>query len=292
MVLKESGEYRPCGDYRKLNNQTIQDRYPVPHIQDSYLLSIIFSKMDLAKRYHQVPINPSDIPKTAVITPFGLFEYIKMPFGLRSSAQTFQLMMDNITRDLDFVFVYLDDILITSTSEKEHRRHIRIVCTILKENGLTLNKSKCIFATNEINFLGHYIDKHGIRPAENKISSINNYPKPSTIKELQKCIGMMNFYHRFIPKMVKIIKPLYDLIKGPTLLEWTTETSEAFIKSKLALTNSTMLVHPSTTSPLQITVDASDITIGAALEQEIEGITTNCLLLQEIKPSPNTLQYI
>ena len=135
--------------------------------------------MDLAKGYHQVPINPSDIPKTAVITPLGLFEYIKMPFGLRSSAQTFQRMMDNITRDLDFVFVYLDDILIASTSEKEHRLHIRRVCTILKENGLTLNKSKCIFATNEINFLGHYIDKHGIRPAESKISSINNYPKPS-----------------------------------------------------------------------------------------------------------------
>ena len=138
-----------------------------------------------------------------------------MPFGLRSSAQTYQRMMDNITRDLEFVFVYLDDILVASTSEKEHRRHIRRVCTILKENGLTLNKIKFIFATNEINFLGHYMDKHGIRPAENKISSINNYPKPSTIKELQKFIGMMHFYHRFIPKMAKIIKPLYDLIKGP-----------------------------------------------------------------------------
>ena len=114
-----------------------------------------------------------------------------MLFGLRSSVQTFQRMMDNITRDLEFVFVYLDDILIASTSEKEHRLHILRICTILKENGLTLNKSKCIFATNEINFLGHYIDKHGIRPAENKISSINNYPKPSTIKELQKFIGIV-----------------------------------------------------------------------------------------------------
>ena len=138
--------------------------------------------MDLAKGYNQVPINPSDIPNIAVITPFGLFEYIKMPFGLRSSAQTFQRIMDNITRDLDFVFVYLVDIVIASTSEKEHRRHIRRVCTILKENGLTLNKSKCIFATNEFKIVGHYIDKHGIRPAENNISSINNYPKPSSIK--------------------------------------------------------------------------------------------------------------
>ena len=99
MVLEESGEYRPCGDYRKFNNQTIQDRYSVPHIQEFSINlrnTIIFSKMDLAKGYHQVPINPSDIPKTAVITPFGLFEYIKIPFGLRSSAQIFQRMMDNI----------------------------------------------------------------------------------------------------------------------------------------------------------------------------------------------------
>ena len=117
MVKKPNGEYRPSGDYRQLNNKTVEDRYPVPQIQDfssSLNGATIFSKNYLAKVYYQVPMNKEDIPKTAVITPYGLFEFIKMPFGLRNAAQTFQRLMDNIMQELDFIFVYLDDILIAS----------------------------------------------------------------------------------------------------------------------------------------------------------------------------------
>jgi hypothetical protein len=165
MVLKSDGTWRPCGDYRRLNNVTIHDRYPVPHIWDftnSLFDCKIFSKLDLVKGYYQVPMEEKDIPKTAIVTPFGLFEFLYMPFGLKNAAQTFQRLMDKLFSALPFVFVYLDDILIASKSEAEHLIHLRAVFEVLTSNGLHINADKCVFGVPHVQFLGHAVSSSGV----------------------------------------------------------------------------------------------------------------------------------
>ncbi|ROT67192.1 reverse transcriptase [Penaeus vannamei] len=246
LVKKMDDDWRPCGDYRHLNTITAPDRYPLPHLHSfSHELSdcTFFSRIDLVQAFHQIPIAEEDIPKTAVITPFGLFEFLRMPFGLRNAAQTFQRFINDVTRGLEGVFAYIDDILVASISEADPRppspRPLRQTAR---------------------------------RGPQEKVTAIRKFPRPATEKQLRKFLGMFNFYRRFVPGCAQLLKPLHALItpnkaSRNTRVEWTSPTNEAFQACKEALAAATLLNHPLPEAPLSIAVDASDSAIGAVLQQ-------------------------
>ena len=212
------------------------------------------------------------IPKTAIATPFGLWEFLRMPFGLKNAAQTFQRLMDGIFQQLPFVFVYLDDILVTSKSKTQHLTHLEQVFQLLANNGLVINKTKCLFGVMELEYLGHLVTTSGILPLNSRIDTIRNFPTPENRPTLQRFLGMINYYHRFLPDIAPKLAPLHAASAGRgKAITWTPECQTAFEKVKSALAQATLLHHPKPDAATSITVDASDVAIGAQLEQLQQG---------------------
>ena len=193
--------------------------------------------------------------------------------GLTNAAQAFQRLMDSVCAGLEFVFIYLDDILIASESEDQHVKHLMMLFDRLEENGLVVKAKKCLLGVSEIDFLGHRVSKDGILPLPAKVRAISSFPAPTTVTSLEKFVGMVNFYHIFVPKAAEVMKPLYKALSTkprPKELDWTSELDHAFQKAKRLLADATLLNHPVPGARTILTTDASDIAIGAVLEQQVE----------------------
>jgi hypothetical protein len=280
LVRKKASGWKPCGDYRTLNARTFPDRYAVPQIQDySHRLSgcTTFSTIDLFRAYHQIPMHPDDIQNTAITTPFGLFEFPSMSFGLRNAAQTFQRFMDDILKDLDFCFAYLVDILVFNRSPTVHHQHFRILFSKLQDYGILFNPAKCVFRVPEISFLGYQISSKGSQPLPERVADLQSFYPPKTVGQLRRFLGMLNFYRRFLPRAASIQPSLQDVLSGPKVkgshpINWTNTLAAAFDECKASLSRAALLAHPDSTAPLALVTDASTTAMGAVLQQQVQDV--------------------
>ncbi|UYV81689.1 K02A2.6-like, partial [Cordylochernes scorpioides] len=273
LVKKRDGNYRFCVDYRKLNDVTVKDVYPIPRIDevlDTLQGSKYFSAIDLKSGYWQVEVEEKDKEKTAFTTAHGLYEFNVMPFGLCNAPATFERNMENMLGNLrwQICLCYLDDVIIYSSDFSTHLKRIEAVLKCFREANLKLNNKKCQFAFEELEILGHITNQHGIKPAEHNIKAIKDFPRPKKIKEVQSFLGMCSYYRKFIKGFSKIADPLTSLIKKNVPFTWTENQEKAFQTLKVALINPPILGHFDPNAITYIHTDASNIGLGATLVQK------------------------
>ena len=255
-----------------VNRVSKLDRYPIPRIEDLFAnLSggTSFSKFDLSQAYLQLTLDDESKQYTVINTHRGLFRYNRLPFGISSAPGIFQRTMECLLRGIPKVMVYLDDILVTGTSEEDHLHNLQLVLDRLEEAGLHLKKGKCEFLVPSIIYLGHTIDSEGLHPLPAKIEAISNASTPKNVTELKAFLGLLNYYGKFIPNSSSTLHPLYELLTHETEWSWTPERIEAFTVAKSLLTSNSVLIHFDPREEILLACDASNYGIGAVLSHRL-----------------------
>ena len=275
-VAKKDGSLRMVIDYRALNNLTVKNKYPLPRIDDLFdqlAGAQVFTSLDLMSGYHQIRLKPEDCDKTAFRTPLGLYQFEVLSFGLANAPATFQAVMNDVFNDLlgKFVLVYMDDILVFSSTKAQHLGHVRAVLQTLREKKLFAKLSKCAFEKPELNFLGFLVSRDGIKIDPAKAVIVEQWPRPQTIQDVQRFVGLCNYFKKFIQGYGELAAPLTNLLKKDALdvvQAWPEACQKAFEGLKLAITSAPVLCLPDFTKPFEVVCDASGVGIGAVLLQE------------------------
>lgn len=265
-------KWRIVTDYRKLNDITITDKFPLPNIEeilDQLGEASYFTTLDLANGFHQIKMKEEDKPKTAFSTPRGHYEFNRMTFGLKNAPATFQrlmntVLMQNLGTDC---FVYLDDIVIFGKSLKDHNDKLCRIFKALRQHNLKLQPDKCEFLRKEVAYLGHIISDKGVEPNPEKIQAVVDRKEPRNPKDIKSFLGLTGYYRRFIPNYAQLAKPLTSLLKKDTIFKFDEKCKESFLKLKQFLISKPILQYPDFSKPFVLTTDASNEAIGSILSQ-------------------------
>lgn len=275
-VKKKTGQYRVCLDARYLNSIMINEGHPIPQI--STIISNLsgcsyISSIDLKDAFWQLPLEEASRPMTAFTVPGrGHFQFKVVPFGLCTASQALARLMTHLFADLEpHVFHYLDDIIICSRTFDEHLKMLGKVADRLRKANLTISQDKSKFCREEMKYLGYVLNEKGWKVDEDKISCIVNFPAPQSRRELQRFLGLCNWYRRFISDFSRVAVPLTELTRAKIKFKWTAEADNAFVKLKSLLVSAPVLAMPDYSKPFSIACDASDVAIGAVLTQDVDG---------------------
>ena len=271
LVPKHDGGFRFCTDFRKVNDKTKSDSFPIPRIADciDQIGNAKFvSTFDMLKGYWQVPLTLRAREISAFVTPSGLYQYKVMPFGMKNAPATFQRMVNKLVRDIDGCEGYVDDVVIFSDNWSDHIRQIKSFFQVMREAKLTINLMKSEFGKATVKYLGHIVGQGQVRPLDAKIQTIVKYPIPTSRKELARFLGMAGYYRNFCLNFSEIAAPLTNLLSKKIKFVWTDDCQLAFDKVKLLLQKSPVLKSPDYEKPFKLIIDSSDVGTGSVLVQE------------------------
>ena len=268
-VPKKNGKVRICGDFKVTANRVLEvDQYPLPRPEDIFARLAggkRFSTLDLSQAYHQLMLDEESRKLVTVNTHRGLFQYQRLPFGIASAPAVFQQVMDTILQDIPGTMCYLDDIIVTGSTEEEHLRNLRAVLERLRQHGIRLNQAKCEFMQSQVEYLGHKIDAEGIHATDSKLEAILQAPTPKNVHQLRSFLGLLNYYCRFIPNLASIIHPLNELLHKDHKWKWSKQCDESFRVAKEKLISPNLLVHFDPSLPVKVAGDASAYGVGAVI---------------------------
>ena len=274
VIPKASGSVRICGDFTELNKNIVRERFELPTVEATLAKlsgAKIFSKLDANSGFYQIKINPGSAPLTCFMTPFGRYFYKRLPMGISSAPEHYMRKMAQITDSLPGTLCLMDDICVFGATQQEHDERLHKILKILSAEGVTLNKEKCKFSVESLNYLGHVIDAEGVRADPAKVQAVTLFPVPKNVKDIQRFLGMVNQLAKFIPNISDLTKPFRELLSKKCEFIWTDIHERSFEKLKNVLKSSPVLRHYDVNKPVTLATDASSYGLGAVMYQDHGG---------------------